>query len=52
MPDLNYLSITEAHELLVAKKISAQELTEFYIGKIRNLNPKIRAILTVCESQA
>jgi aspartyl-tRNA(Asn)/glutamyl-tRNA(Gln) amidotransferase subunit A len=52
MPDLNYLSITEAHELLVAKKISAQELTEFYIGKIRNLNPKIRAVLTVCESQA
>lgn len=52
MPDLNYLSITEAHELLVAKKISAQELTEFYIGKIRNLNPKVRAILTVCESQA
>jgi len=50
--NLNYLSITEAHELLVAKKISAQELTEFYIGKIRNLNPKVRAILTVCESQA
>ncbi len=52
MADLNYLTITKAHQLLVDKEISATELTNFYINKIRRYDPKIQAVLTICESQA
>ena len=52
MANLNYLSITEAHQLLSTKQVSAKELTQFYIDKIRRLNPKLRAVLVVCEAQA
>ncbi len=52
MADLNYLTITRAHQLLVDKEISATELTNFYIAKIRQYDPKIQAVLTLCESQA
>jgi len=49
---LDYLSIAEAHELLQGKQISATELVSHYLDKIHNLNPKVRAVLTVCEKRA
>jgi aspartyl-tRNA(Asn)/glutamyl-tRNA(Gln) amidotransferase subunit A len=52
MTGLDYLTISEAHKLLAKKTISATELVNFYITKIHNLNPKIRAVLTVCEKEA
>lgn len=52
MTNLDYLTILEAHDQLVGKKVTATELTNFYIAKIHNLNPKVRAVLTVCEKQA
>ncbi len=52
MADLNYLTISRAHQLLVDKEISATELTNFYIAKIRQYDPKLQAVLTLCESQA
>lgn len=52
MSKLDYLSIAEAHELLQGKQISATELVSHYLDKIHNLNPKVRAVLTVCEKRA
>ncbi len=52
MADLNYLTISRAHQLLVDKEISATMLTNFYIDKIRQYDPKLQAVLTMCESQA
>lgn len=52
MAELNYLTINEAHKLLVDKRVTAVELTNFFITKIRDLNPKVRAILAVCEKEA
>lgn len=52
MPDLRYLSISEAHELLKSRKVTATELVEFYLNKIHNTNPKVRAVLTIREKQA
>ncbi len=52
MKNLNYLGIEEAHEMLVAGKITATELTNFYIQKIHSLEPSIKAVITICEKQA
>lgn len=50
--DLSYLSIEEAHELLSSKKVSAKELTQYFLDRIHKLNPTLRAVLTTCEKQA
>lgn len=52
MAKLDYLTISEAHDMLVQNKTTAVELTNFYITKIRNLNPNLRAVITVCEKEA
>lgn len=52
MPNLDYLNIKSAHELLLNKQVSATELVEFYLKKIHNSNSKIMAALTICEKQA
>ncbi len=49
---LEYLSITEAHDLLVGKKVSAVELTQYYLDRITKLDGKVRACLTVCTDEA
>ncbi len=50
--ELGYLSISEAHDLLTSKKVTAVELTQYYLDRIHQLNPKLRAVLTTCEKQA
>ena len=52
MAKLDYLTIPEAHKLLTDKVVTATELANYYISKIHNLNPKIRAVLTICEKEA
>ncbi len=52
MNDLNKLTLTEALEGLRAKKFSSLEITKACLEKIKKLNPKINAYLTVCESEA
>lgn len=52
MAQLDYLTINQVHKLLTEKKVSATELTNYFISKIHNINPKIRAVLTVCEKEA
>ena len=52
MEDLNYLTIKRAHDLLLMKKVSAQDLVKFYIDKIKKNNPKIKAVITITEKEA
>ena len=46
------LTIHAAHELLQAKKISSVELTQDYLARIKAVDPKVRAIVTVTEEHA
>ncbi len=52
MEDMNYLTITRAHDLLQMQKITAEDLVKFYIDKIKNNNPKIKAVITLTEKEA
>lgn len=52
MKDLNYLDISTAHELLQNKKIKAEDLVNFYLNKIKSINPKIKAVITTIENES
>ena len=46
------LTIHDAHNLLKTKKISSVELTKSYLERIKAVEPKVRAIVTVTEELA
>jgi aspartyl-tRNA(Asn)/glutamyl-tRNA(Gln) amidotransferase subunit A len=46
------VTIHEAHQLLKAKKISSVELTKDYLKRIREVEPKVRAFVTVTDELA
>lgn len=50
----NYLDLTihSAHELLKARKISSVELTKAYLSRMKKVDSKVRAIVTVTEESA
>ncbi|MBI4999786.1 Asp-tRNA(Asn)/Glu-tRNA(Gln) amidotransferase subunit GatA [Candidatus Gottesmanbacteria bacterium] len=50
--ELNQLTIREARSGLVAKKFSSRELVEACLSRIKKLEPKINAFITVCEKEA
>ncbi len=52
MENMNYLSITQAHNLLKMKKITATALVDFYLDKIKQENPKLKAVIIVAEKSA
>ena len=52
MSDLSYLSIDQAHDLLVQKKITAVELTQYHLERIRQLDEVLELTLEICESSA
>jgi aspartyl-tRNA(Asn)/glutamyl-tRNA(Gln) amidotransferase subunit A len=49
---LAFASIGEIGRLFRARKLSPLELTEFVLERIRRINPKINAYITVCEETA
>lgn len=49
---LNKLTIKEAHEGLRAKKFSSEELVKVCLARIKKLNKKINAFITICEKEA
>ena len=49
---LNELTITEAREGLKNKKFSSVELTTACLERIKRVEPKINAFVTVCEEDA
>jgi aspartyl-tRNA(Asn)/glutamyl-tRNA(Gln) amidotransferase subunit A len=46
------VTIHEAHRLLKEKKISSVELTQAYLERIREVEPKVRALVTVTDKLA
>ena len=42
-------TIHEAHELLKNKKLSSVELTKAYLERIRQVEPKVQAFVTVTD---
>jgi len=50
--DIHELTIQQAHELLVSRKISSEELTRAYIERIQHLDPQIQSYVTVSEEVA
>lgn len=49
---LNELTIKEARQLLDNGTITSVDLTKACLSKIKELNPKINAVLTICEETA
>ncbi len=50
--ELHELSIQQAHELLVRREISSEELTQAYFKRIHALDPQIKSFITLCEDSA
>ena len=50
--ELHQLTIKEAQEGLRAKKFSSLELVKSCLGRIKKLDSKINAFITVCEKEA
>src|SRR5579859_4922241 len=50
--DLNKLTVTEAKEGLKEKQFSAVELTQACLDRMKVVEPKINAFVTVCEKEA
>lgn len=49
---LHTLTIREAHDLLVTKQLSSVELTQAFLQRIREIDPKIKSYVTVSEELA
>lgn len=49
---MRYISIHEAHDALVSKQVSAVELVQYYLERIKQIDPKVRACLSVCGDEA
>ena len=52
MTDITQYTITQLKELLVQKKISATELTNLYLNKIKQNNPELNAYVHISEKEA
>ncbi len=52
MNDLHQLTISQAHQLLKEKKISAVELTKASLAHLAKMDDKVQACVTTCEDVA
>jgi len=52
IPDHNRLTIHQAHKLLKTKQLSSVELTKASLERIRQVEPKVQALVTVTEELA
>jgi len=52
IPDHNQLTIHQAHKLLRTKQLSSVELTKASLERIRQVEPKVQALVTVTEELA
>ncbi len=52
MVNHNQLTIHEAHRLLKTKQLSSVELTKAYLERIQQVEPKVRAFVTVTDELA
>ncbi len=52
MTNLSLLTIRQAHELIVSKKVSVIDLVEYYLDVIKKREPQVRAVITLCAEDA
>jgi aspartyl-tRNA(Asn)/glutamyl-tRNA(Gln) amidotransferase subunit A len=52
LAEFNYLTIHEAHDLLLKKQISSVELTQAYLDRLHQVEPRIQALMTVTDELA
>jgi aspartyl-tRNA(Asn)/glutamyl-tRNA(Gln) amidotransferase subunit A len=45
-------TITELREKLLNKEISSEQIVKYYLKRIKELNPKLNAYITVCEQES
>jgi aspartyl-tRNA(Asn)/glutamyl-tRNA(Gln) amidotransferase subunit A len=50
--DIPLLSATELGSMIAAKTISPVEAAQAYLSRIKEINPKLNAYITVCEDEA
>ena len=50
--DLNNLTIKEAHELLMTKKVTSLELTKFFLNRIKKIDKNLKTCISVFEKEA
>ncbi|MFA6184833.1 MAG: Asp-tRNA(Asn)/Glu-tRNA(Gln) amidotransferase subunit GatA [Candidatus Shapirobacteria bacterium] len=50
--DYSTLSIQQIRQLLLDKKATATEITKFFIDRVKNIDPKINAFVTITEKEA
>lgn len=50
--ELNKLTINEIREALLSKKITAVEIVNYYLDRIKKIDPQIKAFITVTEKEA
>ena len=52
MPDITNLTIKEVSKLLISKQIKAEELTEAFLKRAKDLNKKLNSFITICPDEA
>ena len=50
--EMNNLTIKEAHELLMTKKITSLELTEFFLNRIKKIDKNLKTCISVFDKEA
>ena len=50
--DIPLLSATDLGSMIAAKTISPVEAVQAYLSRIKDINPKLNAYITVCEDEA
>lgn len=52
MDDLAYYSVAQLSNLIVSKKITSEELTKFFIERLKKYAPKLKCVITLTEKTA
>jgi Asp-tRNA(Asn)/Glu-tRNA(Gln) amidotransferase A subunit family amidase len=52
LDDLAFLSIRELSALVRTRKVSCVELTQFFLARLKRLDPKLLAVVTLTEERA
>ncbi len=52
MDDLAYYSISQLSKLIIGKKITSEELTKYFIERLKKYDPKLKCVVTLTEKTA
>ncbi|MFM9951786.1 MAG: amidase [Saprospiraceae bacterium] len=52
MDDLAYYSVVQLSKLIIGKKITSEELTKYFIERLKKYDPKLKCVVTLTEKTA